>query len=252
MTDFLIVHEAGQGAWFWNRVWGHMTAPAEHPPCLYTARNASQFYLLNLPGHGSDEEGDTGEVRLEECIQAITRAVDRRGLRDLVLVGHGVGGMLVLQAAPLLAVPPKRLALVAGLVPDQRRNALASYSPVVRKQLSSKLNFSKLWGRDIRLPRSVIARYVCNGMEPREVTRALGFYGPLPTRVMEARVEIDTGQLPCPVSYVVLDQDRMVTPDVQIRMARLIPDVDIMHLNSCHQATLQKPAELAGMLLRLA
>ena len=80
MTDFLIVHDVGQGAWFWNKVWGSVTAPEEHPPRLYTPRSSSQFYLLNLPGHGGDEEGDTGEVRLDECIQAITRAVERRGM----------------------------------------------------------------------------------------------------------------------------------------------------------------------------
>ena len=252
MTDFLMVHEAGQGAWFWNRVWGCMTAPAEHPPCLYTPRNASQFYLLNLPGHGSDEEGDTGEVRLEECIQAITRAVERRGLRDLVLVGHGVGGMLALQAAPLLAVPPKRLALIAGVVPENRRNALAWYPREVRRHFSSRLHLSKLWGRDIRLPRSIITRYLCNGMEPREITRALGFFGPLPTRMMEAKVSLDSANLPCPVSYVVLDQDRMLPPAVQLRMARRIPGIDITHLNSCHQAALHRPDELADILLGLA
>ncbi len=256
MTDFLIVHEAGQGAWFWNRVWGCMTAPAEHPPCLATPRNASQVYLLNLPGHGSDEAGDTGEVRLEECIQAITRTVERRDLQDLVLVGHGVGGMLALQAAPLLAVPPKRLALIAGIVPPVapaiRRNALALYPRAVRRHFSSRLHLSKLWGRDIRLPRSIITRYMCNGMEPREITRALGFFGPLPTRVMEAKVALDCANVPCPASYVVLDRDRMLPPDLQIGMARRIPEIAITHLDSCHQAALHKPAELAGILLRLA
>ncbi len=252
MTDYLIVHDVGQGAWFWNRVWGCVTAPTEHPPRLYSQRNASQFYLLNLPGHGSDEKGDTGEVRLEECIQAITRAVERRGLRDLVLVGHGVGGMLALLAAPLLAVPPRHLALIAGIVPDNRRNALAQYPPEVRRHLSSRLHLSKLWGRDIRLPRSVITRYMCNGMEPREITRALGFFGPLPTRILEAKVVLDSADVPCPASYIVLDQDRMLPPDVQISMARGIPGIDFTHLNSCHQAALHQPGELAKILLSLA
>ena len=252
MTDFLIVHDVGQGAWFWNKVWGSVTAPAEHPPRLYTPRSSSQFYLLNLPGHGGDEEGDTGEVRLDECIQAITRAVERRGMADLVLVGHGVGGAIVAQAAPLLPTPPKRLALVAGVIPNRNRSPLSRLPAVVRNRFSSRLNLGNLFGRDIRLPKSVITRYLCNGMEPSEITRSLGFFGPLPSRMLKTRIDLPLSDLPCPVSYVVLDQDRLLPRQQQVAMARLIPNVDLIHLNACHQASLQTPAQMGKILLSLS
>ena len=252
MTDFLIVHDVGQGAWFWNRVWGSATAPEEHPPRLYTPRASSQFYLLNLPGHGGDEEGDTGEVRLDECVQAITRAVERRGMTDLVLVGHGVGGMIATQAAPLLPVPPRRLALVAGVIPDKNRSPLTRLPAVIRKRFSTRMNFGKLFGRDIRLPKSIITRYLCNGMDPSDITRALGFFGPLPSRMLETRVTLPLSELPCPVSYVVLDQDLLLPPSQQVAMARMIPNVDLRHFESCHQASLQAPTQLGELLLSLS
>ena len=34
MTDYLLVHGAGQGAWSWGSVWGYLTAPEDHPPTL--------------------------------------------------------------------------------------------------------------------------------------------------------------------------------------------------------------------------
>ena len=252
MTDFLIVHDVGQGAWFWNKVWGSATAPEEHPPRLFTPRYASQFYLLNLPGHGGDEEGDTNEVRLDECIQAITRTVERRGMRDLVLVGHGIGAMIALQAATQLPTPPKRLALVSGALPEKNRSPLTCFPSAVRKHFSARMNLGKLWGGDVKLPRSAITRYLCNEMEPKEITRALGFFGPLPTRLMETRVSLQLSDIPCPVSYVVLDQNRLLPPTVQLSMARLIPSVDIRHLNSCHQVSLHLPAEMGELLLSLA
>ena len=252
MTDFLIVHDVGQGAWFWNRVWGSVTAPAEHPPQLFAPRYASQFYLINLPGHGGDEEGDTAEVRLEECVQAIARAVARRGMRDLVLIGHGVGGLIAAQAVPLLPQPPKRLALVAGVVPERNRSPLSRYPGTVRKYFSGWKNLDKILGRDVRLPKSVIARYLCNGMETKEITRSLGFFGPMPSALMETRVSLPLSELPCPVSYVVLDQDRLLPPTLQIDMARLIPNVDIRHLNSCHQASLHIPEETGQLFLELS
>ena len=95
VTDFLLVHGAGQGAWSWGQVWGYLTAPEEHPPRLNAPKRANKVYPMDLPGHGADADGDTGEVRLEECIHSITRAVEREGLKDLVLVGHGFAGGLV-------------------------------------------------------------------------------------------------------------------------------------------------------------
>ena len=251
MTDYLIVHEAGQSAWFWNKVWGSITAPEEHPPLLYTPKYSSQLYLLNLPGHGDDEEGDTGEVRLDECVQAISRAIERRGMRDVVLVGHGVGGMIAVQASPLLPIPPKRLALIAGVIPDENTNPLSRMPGQVRRKFSARMSVGKLWGKDVRLPRSFIAKYLCNGMAEAEITRALGFFGPLPTRLMETGVDLPLSKIPCPISYVILDRDRLFPPTQQVAMARMLPDVDILHLDSCHQAPLHKPIEVGKLLLDL-
>ena len=251
MTDYLIVHDVGQGAWFWNQVWGSVTAPTEHPPQLHTPRYASQFHLLNLPGHGSDEEGDTSDVRFDECVQAIARTVDRRDMRDLVLVGHGVGGMIALQAATVLPSPPRRLALVAGVIPENDRAPISRFPSSVRKHFSKGLSWAKLTGKDTRLPRSAVAKYLCNGMDPSDVTRSLGYFGPLPTRLMETGVNLSISEIPCPVSYVVLDRDRLLNPSIQIAMARLVPDVELLHLDSCHQASLHLPAELGQLILDL-
>jgi pimeloyl-ACP methyl ester carboxylesterase len=252
MTDFLIVHDVGQGAWFWNKVWGSVTAPAEHPPRLYTPHYSSQFFILNLPGHGDDEEGDTADVRLDECVQAIARAVERRGMKDLVLVGHGVGGMIATQAASLLPEPPRRLALIAGVVPERNRTPLSRLPTTVRKSFSPGFGWNSMLGRDVRLPPAVIAKYLCNGLEPREINRCLGYFGPLPGRLMKTRVDLPLSDLPCPVSYVILDRDRLLSPSLQVAMARLIPDVDIQHLDSCHQAPLHKPRKTAELLLSLS
>ena len=88
MTDYLLVHGAGQGAWSWGAVWGYLTAPEDHPPTLHKRRRANRVHPIDLPGQGADAEGDTAAVRLEECVQAIIRAADREHLKDMVLVGQ--------------------------------------------------------------------------------------------------------------------------------------------------------------------
>ena len=252
MTDFLLVHGAGQGAWIWGQVWGYLTAPVEHPPRLYSTRLENRVFPLDLPGHGADANGDTTDVRLEECVHAITRAVERHELQNLVLVGHGFAASLVLQAAGQLPQPPKRIVLVAGMVPLYQRNMLSVLPPKARVSFRLLAILSAVSGKGLRLPRSVIYNYLCNGMDPMEVVHSLGRFGPVPTRVLTTKVALDQPEPTSPVTYVVLTQDRILPPESQHRMAQRVSGVDVVELDSCHQVMLQRPRELADILLEYA
>ena len=85
-----------------------------------------------------------------------------------------------------------------------------------------------------------------------EVVQALGFFGPLPTKALTAKLSLDDGPPPCPVTYVVLNNSKLVPPSAQVRMAHRIPDVDIITVDACHLATLSSPKELADILLAYA
>ncbi|PKB79835.1 MAG: hypothetical protein BZY88_11380 [SAR202 cluster bacterium Io17-Chloro-G9] len=252
MTDFLLVHGAGQGAWSWGRVWGYLTAPVEHPPRLYAPRRANRVYPLDLPGHGADAGGDTAEVRLEECVHAIARAVEREGLKDVVLVGHGFAAGLVLQAAGQLPEPPKRLVLVAGMVPLYRRSLLSVLPRRTRSAYQVLATLSKLSRQELKLPQEVIYRYMCNGIDHMEVVHVVGQFGALPTRVLKTKLTLDEPQPSCPITYVVLTQDRILPAELQQRMAERFTGIDVVELDSCHQVMLSKPRELADVLLSYA
>ena len=252
MTDYLLVHGAGQGAWSWGPVWGYLTAPEEHPPTLYKRRRANRVHPLDLPGHGADADGDTAAVRLEECVQAITRAVDREQLKDLVLVGHGFSGSLVVQAASEMTVPPKRVVLVAGIIPAPQRPLLSACPARTRTAFKLLSMLSSLSRQELKLPSQAIYGYLCNGMDTMEVVRLMGFLGPLPTRVLKSRLPMENSELPCPVTYIVLTQDKIISPDAQSRIAERFEGVETVEIESCHQVMAQHPQELAEVLLRYA
>jgi pimeloyl-ACP methyl ester carboxylesterase len=189
---------------------------------------------------------------MSECVQAIVRAVERQGLKNVVLVGHGFAGSLVLQAAGQLPTPPKRLVLVAGIVPEEGKNLLSVFPQQTRSCFQFLSSLSSLFGQDLKLPRQVISQYLCNGIDPMEIVQVIGRFGPLPTRVLKSRVSLESLELPCPAGYVVLTEDRILPPEVQRRMAERIPNVDLMELGSCHQVSLYRPRELADILLRFA
>lgn len=262
MTDYLLVHGAGHGAWSWGRVWGRLTAPEEHPPRLYKTRRVNRVLPIDLPGHGPDAGGDTGAVRLEECVQAITRAVEREQLKDLVLVGHGFAGSLVLQAAAEMPVPPKRIVMIAGVVPDNQKTLLSTFPPRTRAAFSVFSLLSSLSRQELKLPRTAIDRMLCNGMDPMEVAQILAFFGPLPIKVLRSKWSIDrngegesggneVGTVG-PVTYVVLTQDKMIPPDTQRRIAERVKAEETVEVDSCHEVMWQHAEELSELLLRYA
>lgn len=252
MTDFLLVHGVGQGAWSWGPVWGHLTAPEDHPPTLHKRRRANRVHPLDLPGHGADAGGDTSAVRLEECVQAITRAVEREQLKDVVLVGHGFAGSLVVQAASEMEVPPKRVVLVAGIVPAPQRPLLSACSAKTRTAFKVFSMLSSLSRQELKLPGPAINGYLCNGMPTMDVVQLVGYFGPLPTKVLKSRLPMETSELPCPVTYVMLTQDKIFPPDAQSRVAARFDGAETIEIESCHQVMAQHPKELAEVLLRYA
>jgi pimeloyl-ACP methyl ester carboxylesterase len=251
VTDYLLVHGAGQGAWSWGKVWGHMTAPVEHPPRLYAHRSANKVYPMDLPGHGADSDGDTSTVLLDECVQSIVRTVERQGLQDVVLVGHGFAGWLILQAAGLFPSPPKRLVLIAGIVPDRGKSMIDELPLRSRLGFQGINTLGSLLGRDIKVPSGFIHRYLCNGMNPMAVVESIGYFGPLPVGVLKTKTQA-LGELTIPITYAVLTEDRVLPVETQRRMAARIPGAEVIELESCHQVSLCQPRELAEILLGFA
>lgn len=251
MTDYLLVHGAGQGSWAWSKVWGRMTAPEEHPPTLHKPRKANRVHPIDLPGHGPDAKGDTAAVRLVECIDAITHEVRQQGLRDLVLVGHGISAGIVLQAAAELPTPPKRLAIVGGVVPEGQRTFLSTCSPRVRGGFRLLSMLSSLTGKELRYPHPFVERYLCNSMDTMDIVRILGFFGPLPSRLLNSRLSLEQ-ELSAPLSCIVLAKDKIVPPQAQRRTAERLGCEDVVEIDACHMAAWEAPEALADALLKYA
>ena len=251
MTDYLLVHGAGQGAWAWGRVWGRMTAPEEHPPVLYKSRRANRVLPIDLPGHGADARGDTSAVRVEECVESIVGAVEREGLANVVLVGHGFSAGLVLLAASELSTPPKRVILVAGIVPPQQRPLISACARRARIGYRLRSFFNAMSGRELKLSRPAIETYLCNEMDVMEMAQMLGFFCPLPTRLLNSRIALGDS-IPSPLTYVMLTKDRLIGIDVQQRTAERLSIEDTLEIEACHQVMWEKPGELAEALMRYA
>ena len=248
VTDYLLVHAAGQGAWSWGRVWGEMTSPDEHPPRLYAYRAVGKVFPLDLPGHGLDSDGDTSTVQFEECVQSVARSIERQGLVRPVIVAHGSSAPIVLQACATLDLEPSRIILISGVVPKDQGTIISQFPALYRYMLRFSYLLNGLVSRDINLAKNIISRVLCNTMDAMDIVQSIGYFGPLPIRVLMTKLSLSMMNIPCPVTYVVLNYDKWIPPKKQKIMAARIKDAEVVEIDSCHQVALQKPKELAKLL----
>ena len=250
MSDYLLVAGGGLGGWAWGQTWGYMTAPVQHPPQLYHKSATGKVVSINLAGLTG--RGANPRISQEESISAIGAAVKANALRDLVLVGHDVAAPLVLRAAASMETPPKRIVMVGGIIPGRKRSFLSVIPLPLRLAFAMMTTLNGSKGKGLKLPKHVISNVLCSSMDAEEIIQAVGFFQPVPVKVMKSRVTLREVDAPSPITYVVLTQDKLLPPQLQRRMARRLGQVELVDLDACHAAMLHRPRALAHILLHYA
>lgn len=104
MATYVVVH----GAWHTGEL---MLAVAEHI--------AARGHEVHTPTAAGNRPGDSADTGLDDAIQSIVEFFKREALRDVVLVGHSYGGMLITGAADRLpAGTIRRLVYWNAFVPN--------------------------------------------------------------------------------------------------------------------------------------
>ena len=104
----LFVHGELAGSWAWERFLG------------YFAGRGWEGHALNLRNHHWSQTADPAELSFESFVDDVGAAIDRLGA-SVVVVGHGMGGLLALKAAE--RHPVSGLVLVGPELPADIREA---------------------------------------------------------------------------------------------------------------------------------
>jgi pimeloyl-ACP methyl ester carboxylesterase len=102
----LFVHGELGGSWAWERFLG------------YFAGRGWEGHALNLRNHHWSQTADPAELSFETFVDDVGAAIDRLG-SSVVVVGHGMGGLLALKAAE--RHPVAGLVLIAPELPGDVR-----------------------------------------------------------------------------------------------------------------------------------
>jgi pimeloyl-ACP methyl ester carboxylesterase len=196
---------------------------------------------VNLPGR-QGVPGDLATLSIAECVEAAVSQVERAGLDDIVLVGHSMAGLTVPGvAAKLGADRVRRIICVACSVPPQGKRILDTLLPPIRIAVRRAKGELPLW---------MARRMFTNGMTPEQ--RAFSLSVLIPDATTLAFEPVDRSALPdrIPRSWVLTLRDKSLPPRQQRRFIENLGGVnDVVELDTCHNAMISMPDELAAILL---
>lgn len=233
MTSFLLLHGAFRGAWLWERVM----------PLLM--KGGASPIAYDLPGHGarsSDRKGITMSSYIEDVIDFIRR----ENLRDLVLVGHSMSGIIISRLAEemperirhlvyLAAVVPKDNVALIDLLPKARQSAL--------RPQQGKVTELSPGPPDARGP------LYFTDMEGEEKEYFLRQLTPQPLAVFFEKVRFTAfPAVPTPRTYVMGMLDKSLPPDLTGGFAMRL-GVEPVRIEAGHDLMVSRPVETAAALL---
>jgi pimeloyl-ACP methyl ester carboxylesterase len=236
VSRFVLVHGAFHGAWCWELVVSRLQS------------SGHAVVAIDLPGSGADDT-PPGEVTLESCAERVAETV--RDGEPAVLVGHGMGGVAITQAATIARDHIARLVYVCAFLPRDGESAqsLASTPEGDGDQIRAGMVVE---GEQAVLPEDD-ARVACYGTSsPQRANWAVDRIGPQPLAPLRTPVSLGGGIDPIDRHYILAAEDRAIPPALQRKMAHDNPCREIAELGTDHAPFLSAPDELVALLERFA
>ena len=119
MATFVLVHGAWHGGWCWSRVTPQLQALGH------------QVFAPTLSGLANRSHLLSPTINLQTHIRDITGLLQWEDLRDVILVGHSYGGMVIAGVADAMVERVSALAVIDGYVPENGDSAF-SHRPADR------------------------------------------------------------------------------------------------------------------------
>jgi len=219
------------GAWHDERCWVDLT------PEL-TLRQV-RWHYLTLPSTNPRH----GLPGLAEDVRALNGLLDSLG-RDVVLVGHGYGGMVIGESGHHSAVA--RLVYLAGICADFGETA-AEHMAGVTPSLATLAVETSDDGLS-RIKPGIGARTVYGDLSRADAEQKARLLQPSSNRALQDAAGVPAWKTK-PTTYVVCGKDRLLPANRQKKMAQRATN-DIVTLRAGHAPFFSSPSEIADVVAR--
>ena len=229
MTTYVLVPGGWGGAWLWRQVAQLLTAEGH------------EVFPISLTGMGERVHLAHPDIDLNTFIQDVVNVIKFGELEEIMLVGFSFGGMVVSGAAELVPNKIKNLVFLDAFVPTDGQACSALLGPQTAAYIQHIANTQ---GDGWRFP----------FQNPPDVRLT-----PHPVKTIFQPVRIGNpaaAALPRTFIYCTEDKDKpdpFITPII-LAAEKIRSDETWRYyeLESGHEAMIQAPEKLAGLLLKLA
>ena len=226
---FVLIHGAWHGGWCWRFV----------RPLL----DKHQVFAPSLTGLGERKHLARPDVNLDTHINDVVNLLEMEDLRDVVLVGHSYGGMVVTAAAERARSRIKRVVYLDAFVPEDGKCVLDYVVPERAARMREEGERSgsvappplSLWG--------ITKQEHIDFIKPREVRHPYGCF----SQRISLREEISL-----PRTFVYCSSPATGSFDQFAAKYRNDPAWRFHELKTGHDAMILMPARVAEILLEQA
>lgn len=230
--SFVFVPGAWHGGWSWHPV-GHRVRAAGHTALA-----------LTLPGLAMGD--DPAELRLADAVDHIVTEIEKRDLRDVVLVGHSFAGIPMTGAAPRLAGRLARISFFSAFIPRRNESMADAMGPELAAYIRATVEASPDGTIGVEYEQF---RALSMPDEPEPLQRLVfDQLVPQPGGYMLDALDVDgVDTLGVPITYVLADREGALAAPGDELAARV--GVEAIMVPGTHEALLTHPDEVAKALV---
>jgi pimeloyl-ACP methyl ester carboxylesterase len=210
-------------------------------PLLRDAAGVDRVVAVDLPGHGARRLAAHAHIGLGDSVQTIIDAVLEHQLTEVVLVGHAMGAIAVIEAAPHVASRLVHVVFLGGMIPIEGMSAdqmLQTRFDGERSEWEriAATDEREVYGADMD---DATARWFFANLTP-----------PADRPFLPPRTPVHVSRLPrdVRVTYVVQTRDQSFTPTLQRRMLANLRDPAVVEIDAGRNSMITRPQEVAALL----
>jgi len=228
---FVLIHGSWHGGWAWQDVIRHLS------------ENGHRAQAPTLPGHGPAVT--RAGITHQDCVASVGAYIQRRGLEDVILVGHSFGGTVVQKVAEQLPDRIERIVFLDALILEDGQcvfdNLPAEYVALFNDLAGASSDNTMLIPWEIWRD-----NFIQDASEPmaRSIWERLS---PEPNQVNLDRLDLKRFySLGIPKSFIYCRQDKALPPGYfHPRMSSRLGEFKLLEMDGSHEVMFTRAAELA-------
>lgn len=234
MANYLLIHGAMRGAWLWDKLMPLLMKGGGNP------------IAIDLPGHG-DRKADSSWVTMSNYISDVIDFIRKENIKDLVLVGHSMSGIVISKVAEEIPERIKHLVYLAAVVPKDNE-ALIDLLSKERQETLQKLH-GKV--KEVFGTLEQLGPMYFTDQEGEEKEFYLKQLTPQPLAPFFEKIRFNQfPKIDTPKTYILGLRDKSLPPELTRKFAERL-GVTPVEIDAGHDMMVSRPDEVAKVLLHI-